>query len=119
MIAIVVDPDAAQLIQTKDCLEKDGVTAVAFCDPMAAVQYGYNHEVDAVYTEVDMPRISGFDLVRLLRKRHMDIKTYFVTGGGTQYLELANQAGLTGYYTKPLKAETNGMDLLSAEGTEY
>lgn len=105
MIAIVVDPDAAQLRQTKDRLEKEGVTAIAFCDPMAAVQYGYNHAVEAVYTEVEMPRISGFDIIRLLRKRHADIKTYFVTGNSTRYFELAKQAGLTGYYTKPLKAK--------------
>lgn len=106
MIAIVVDPDAVQLMQTKTCLEQDGVTVVAFRDPMAAVQYGYNHEVDAVYTEVDMPHLTGQDVVRLLRKRHADIKTYFLTDGGTQYPELAKQAGLTGYYTKPLKEAT-------------
>lgn len=112
MITMLIDPNAEQAAETKSYLKESGDKIIVFCDPMEAVKYGYNHEVDVVYTEVDMPRMSGFDMIRLLRKRYTDIKVYFVTGSGTRYLKLAKQAELTGYYIKPLQGDWIGENLL-------
>ena len=41
MVIMIIDPDTKQLTHTKAYLEKNNVKAVAFRDPMEAVQYGY------------------------------------------------------------------------------
>ena len=111
MIILIIDPDATYLMQTKACLEKAGDTAAVFCDPMEAVKYGYNHHVDAVYTEVIMPHITGRDVVNLLRKRHPHIRTYFLSDT-SQYLEIGKQCQITGYYIKPLRGGLQHTNLL-------
>lgn len=61
MTVVVIVSSTKHLTQTKAYLEKNVATAVAFGDPMEAVRYRYTYEVEAVYTEVIMPHITGRD----------------------------------------------------------
>lgn len=113
MVIMIIDPDTKQLTHTKAYLEKNNVTTVAFRDPMEAVQYGYNHAVDAVYTEVVMPHITGRDVVNLLRKRNSDIRAYFLSDTD-RYLEAGKACQIAGYYIKPLREDLQNANLLTS-----
>lgn len=72
MRILLVDSDRDALMKSVDALrgQYPGAEIIFTTDAMDAVRYSLNHSVDAVYTEVLMPRCSGFDVARLVRKFH-------------------------------------------------
>ena len=78
---------------------------VADGDAMSAVQYAYNHRIDAVYTEVQTRPIGGFDVVRLVRKAHPGVMAYLVAETDA-FLNRAAENRVDGYYLMPTSAET-------------
>ena len=111
MILLVVDGDPAARAATVALLRAAYPDAeiVDTGDGMAAVRYSLHHPVDAVYTEALMPRISGFDVARLVRKFRPGAAAYLVSETD-EYLEGARQRGLSGYYLKPLAGNALQMD---------
>lgn len=118
MIAMVIDSDEKKLIQTKAYLEKRNITAVTFQDPMAAVQYSYNNDVDVVYTEVLLPHITGVDVINLLRKQNAVIRIFFLTDTD-QYLHIGKKYSIAGYYIKPLLEDGQNKNLMDASKANY
>lgn len=115
MRILVVDSDRTALDATASALRMRYPDAdlVVTDDGMEAVQYSLRQPVDAVYTEVLMPRISGFDVVRLVRKFRPGAAAYLVSGTD-RYLDDARARGISGYYLKPLsQAAFDSEDLLS------
>ncbi|HWR22292.1 MAG TPA: hypothetical protein VN366_02345 [Feifaniaceae bacterium] len=60
--------DAKSLLRALETVYP-GAEIIPHNDGMSAVQYAFNHPVDAVYTYLRMPRISGFDVARLAGHR--------------------------------------------------
>lgn len=111
MKILVVDGDRVELKATASFLREvyPNAEIVATDDGMEAVQYSLNNPVNAVYTEVLMPRISGFDVARLVRKFRPEAAAYVVSGTD-EFLDRAQ--GLSGYYLKPLTWDTFQRDNL-------
>lgn len=107
MRILVVDSDCAALAQTSAVLRDRYPDAqlVAMDDGMEAVQYSLHHPVDAVYTEVLMPRINGFGVARLVRQFQPRAAAYLLSRSDA-YLDTARLRGLSGYYLKPLARDT-------------
>ena len=80
MKILAVDPDPAELAVLTESIKEIRADAVvvAFADPLMAVKYGANNPVDAVYTAAAMRRLSGFELVKLLRGFNPDIMSNFI-----------------------------------------
>lgn len=78
-----------------------GSVVFAFSDPMLAVQHAYNNPVDVVYTEVEMKRLTGFDVLRLLRKRAPRLPVHFVCESDA-YETDALRATADSYLVRPL-----------------
>lgn len=118
MIAMVIDSDEKKLMQTKAYLEKRNITAVTFRDPMAAVKYSCNNDVDVVYTEVLLPHITGVDVTNLLRKQNAAVRICFLTGTD-QYLHIGKKYNIAGYYIKPLLEEGQNINLMDTSKAGY
>lgn len=120
MEILVVDSNRSELRETESFLHAQYPEARirAFDDGMEAVQYGYRHGVDRLFTELRMPRITGFDVARLLRKFHPETAVCIVTGTDA-YVEQALREDFNGYYRKPLALEygRTGNLLEKARGT--
>lgn len=103
MKILVADSDRTALNSTVSVLKElyPEATIVSTDDGMKAVQYSLNHPVNAVYTEVLMPHINGFNLAQLVQKFRPDAAAYIVSGTSA-FLEQARERGLSGYYLKPL-----------------
>jgi chemosensory pili system protein ChpA (sensor histidine kinase/response regulator) len=86
-------------------LEKAGFEAVAAVDGEDALQKVREHEFDAVITDLEMPRINGFELIQDLRRRpatrHVPILV-ITTRAGEKHLGMARSLGATGYFSKPV-----------------
>lgn len=103
MRILVVDNDRTALETTAAYLQRQYPDAeiIAVSDGMEAVQYSLNVPVDAVYTEVLMPHIHGFDIARLVRKFRPDAAVCMICETDV-FLEQARAVNLSGYYLKPL-----------------
>lgn len=115
MRLLVVDGDPAARAATVSVLQTIYPTAeiVDTGDGMEAVQISLNTPVDAVYTEVLMPRISGFDVARLVQKFRPEAAAYVVSGTD-KFFDRAQ--GLSGYYLKPLTRDEFQRGDLLAQG---
>ncbi|MBC8570293.1 hypothetical protein [Zongyangia hominis] len=107
MRILVVGRRRKDLEQRTACLRQlyPDAELVAEYDAMSAVKYAFNHDVDAVYTEVQTKPIGGFDVVRLVRKVCPDVLTYLIAETDA-YLNRAAEAHVDGYYLMPTSAET-------------
>lgn len=81
------DPDEQATLQRLLCQRYDPILLVCFSDPLLAVKYGANNHLDAVYTAVRMKRLSGYELGRLLRSFHPEIKLHFIADTKAEYAE--------------------------------
>lgn len=64
--ALVVDPDQRARQKTKSLLHGEGFDSELTGDGIEALQYASALRVDLVVTELEMPRMSGYELVDLI-----------------------------------------------------
>lgn len=107
MRILIVGRRRAELEQRAACLRQlyPDAETVTEGDAMSAVQYAFNHQVDAVYTEVQTRPIGGFDVVRLVRKRNPGALAYLIAETDA-YLNRADECRVDGYYLTPTDKET-------------
>lgn len=110
---LVVDDDPVITDMMLRRLMSDGYAAVGVCDAQAArktladgASTGTgNQSMDMVLPDIDMPKISGLDLLREIRQKWsaIDIPVIMVTGrDGTEDLVQALNQGANDYVTKPV-----------------
>ena len=99
MVVLVIDSNPAELMKTAQTIQSVYAEAdvLAFDDGMDAVQYGFNHTVDAVYSA------TGFDVARLLRGRHPGMTTVLFDDSEA-FAGRARRARI-GFCRKPLEEE--------------
>jgi len=110
-IAIDDEPLALELIKTyaKQLPELDLVNT--FHDAIAGKQFLKNHPVDLLFIDINMPDISGLDLVRSLKKKPLIIFT-------TAYKEFAIdgfELEALDYLLKPIEFERFSKAVLKAQ----
>ncbi len=84
--------------------EKMGFSVVAsFFDSLKALQFIRENVVDAVITDVKMPRLSGIDLAKMLSKEHPEIKIVILSGyDDFEYAREAIECNVFKYLLKPV-----------------
>jgi Response regulator of the LytR/AlgR family len=104
--AIVVDNNPQELLKTaKQIMESNAFeTVLKFEDPLKAVKYIEQHHCDVVFTEVEMKRMNGFDLVRRFGGWHPDIYIVFVTKERSYALQ-AFEYSVADFIVKPVDSK--------------
>jgi DNA-binding response OmpR family regulator len=79
---LIVDDDAELLAILKKYLENHGLEAIAAADGNAAISAAASGKPDVIITDVEMPRMDGFALVRRLKDNKVlaDIPVMIITG---------------------------------------
>ena len=88
------------------------VMAVDGADALAKLRL---EQVDLVFSDLEMPRMHGYDLLRELRfiPAYRTLPVVIVTSrGGEKHRALAQQLGADGYLTKPFSGDQLGAALL-------
>jgi CheY-like chemotaxis protein len=67
---LVVDDNFDDLTSMKMVLEKNKYAVNIATNGAQAIDMAHNSEFDAYLIDVQMPTLSGYDLVRLLREKH-------------------------------------------------
>lgn len=100
---LVVDdePDMCMLI-AEYLSENDGYTVLTACDGVEALEKVLpNHHVDLILSDINMPRMKGFELLHNVRERWPDIKRVLITAYNVEdYLELAVKYDIGNIFVK-------------------
>ena len=86
---LVLDDDPQILSLIKRTLCKQGFSVVTYSDPDDALEYfrRSNIEYDLIITDIEMPKMNGFDFVGKVKNIDPDIKTLGMSGSKTINLQ--------------------------------
>ena len=89
-------------------LEKGGFEVVTATDGAEALERLIDTTVDIVITDLEMPRVNGYELIENLRHRAstQDVPVMVLTTrAGEKHWALARRLGVRHYVTKPVEEE--------------
>src|SRR6266498_1350869 len=101
---LIVDDDSLTLDATAQLLEREGYQISALDNAGNALAFVRDNPVDAVLTDINMPGMSGIDLLEQLHGRQPDIPVILMTAYAE--LEMAVEAikkGTFDFLIKPYK----------------
>ncbi len=117
MIKLLIAEDQAMLLTTLATildLEEDISVVHQSPDGQDALNFicdSNNPSVDIVISDIEMPRMTGIELIQSIKKKNLDIKPIILTTfSRAGYLRRAMDAGVKGYLLK----ESPSDDLLAA-----
>ena len=86
-------------------LERAGFRVVVARDGAEALQQLGEHTVDVVVTDLEMPRLNGYELIRDLNRepttRDLPV-VVLTTRAGAKHVDLARELGVEHYVAKPV-----------------
>jgi len=108
---LVVDDDADVVRHIVRSLTAAGCSVATAASGPEAMRHLERESVDVVVTDVLMPGMSGFQLIRWLRERHPDLKIAALSGGGPfscpeELLAGATRVGADAEIGKPVSSST-------------
>lgn len=103
--AVSIDDEQVNLLIIEELTLKLGLSITSFADPIYALEYIKNYNVDIVFVDYIMPGMNGIDLIIKIRQYHPNIPIVMITSiSGDEKLKLdAIEAGATEFLTKPLR----------------
>lgn len=105
---LLVDDDAIQLALTEELLKRSRVEVVCVSNPHAVLDILKNTVFDAIITDIQMPGMDGFHLLKMIRESGIQgtdkvpviALSASVANEHSHYIE----AGFTGFLSKPFTA---------------
>lgn len=111
---VLIDDEHWPLMGLKNSINWEKYDAeVVLCtsDAEEALAFILENNIDVVITDINMPRVSGLELMKEVRKNNIDVQFIIVSGyDDFSYAKEALQLGTDHYILKPL----NEMELLTA-----
>ena len=102
MTILVADDDADIILALSDQLRKQGHVVESASDGRAASEAVLRRPPDLVFLDIEMPELSGIDVLSEIRSRHATLPVIIMTAHGTIGLAVdAMKRGATDFITKP------------------
>lgn len=105
---MVVDDSLTVRKITGRLLEREGFRVVTAKDGVDALEQLLDTDPDVILSDIEMPRMDGFDLARNIRNdaRHKDVPIIMITSRlADKHREYARQIGVNHYLGKPYQEE--------------
>ena len=100
---LVVDDDPDIALMLEDRLDAMGTIVLIARNGEDAIRHLDTSPVDAVLLDIEMPRMSGIETLRMIRTRFPTLPVFMMTEvSNTDRLNEALQEGATGYLPKPI-----------------
>lgn len=104
---LVIDDDRFVLDVLSRALVRAGFAVVSSDNGEAALKAIGNQEIDCVLTDIFMPFIEGFGILKEIRQRDPGLPVIVMSGGGRigapDYLAMARRLGAAATLTKPIE----------------
>lgn len=104
---LVADDNMVNVLVIENILKKEGVHVISASDGREAYNSFMKSETDLVLLDLNMPRMDGFELARLLRKKEkIAVPIIAVTAGNPESVEKkCYESGFTDIIFKPFRNE--------------
>lgn len=106
---LVVDDDTSMTALVQRHLElafSETIEVTAMSDPNAAIDWIESNCCDIVISDIEMPRISGLDILRSTKRQNAWTQVVFLTGASTwERIAEAIEQGASDYLLKPINQE--------------
>jgi CheY-like chemotaxis protein len=106
---LVVDDDESNVFLFRGVLEKGGYNVVAASNGEEALEIAAKDPPDLVLTDLLMPGIHGYDLVKQFKEneqlRHIPVIITTAVYKGPQNKMMAHEVGAEGFLEKPVEPE--------------
>ena len=99
---LVVDDEPGIALLCERVLQRAGFDVVSLTQPIEAVKYMQEHEVDLLLVDIRMPEVDGFQVVAHAHRLQPDMAVLIMTGYGTVETAIhALRQGVDGLILKP------------------
>jgi two-component system, NtrC family, response regulator AtoC len=99
---LVVDDDAMVLKTVESILLLEGFSVIASNDPTETLRLMEDQDIDVAVLDIKMPRLSGLELLKVLRRTQPEVEVVMMTAFATVATALeALKGGAYDYLTKP------------------
>ncbi len=103
---VIIDDDSDFSKSLTHLLEVEGHTVESFINPLEAIEQIPQDYAGVVVLDINMPRVSGVEVLVRLLERDRTLPVIHVTGHGDIPMAVnALKQGAYGFYTKPLQTE--------------
>ena len=100
---LVAEDDAALRQLFCRVLSHKGFSAVGACDGQEALEIVEREYIDLIISDIMMPRVDGYELVKALRQAGIEIPVLMITAlDGFRDMEFGFTAGADDYMVKPI-----------------
>ncbi|MBF0101390.1 MAG: response regulator [Desulfobacterales bacterium] len=100
----IVDDESESVDMLTDMISDRGHSLEPFTDPYQALQHFINCPANIVITDLCMPNIDGFEMIRRMRERSMTTEFIVITGNkNIQSVFQSRILGVTFLLFKPIK----------------
>jgi FixJ family two-component response regulator len=107
----ILDDDRSVQSALQDLIESAGMSTLCFDSAEQFLRSGAKHKVGCLIVDIQMPGMSGIELLAHLNTERCPIPIIFLTGRGDIPLAVsAMKQGASDFYTKPV----NGISLLNS-----
>ncbi len=101
---LIVDDDETILRMLTGILKREGFAPVASKTGFEAMKVLSSSQVDIVLSDIEMPGMSGLELLEYLKERYPSVPVMLMTGNRGLYCEFEIlEAGANGFLTKPFR----------------
>lgn len=102
---LIADDNEINLLLLRNMLELQGCTVDSACNGREALQLIKNTTYQMAFVDINMPVMTGLQLIKILRSRHNGLKTAAISAYADQdKIDEALNAGFDYYLTKPIDA---------------
>ncbi len=103
---LIVEDDKNALDSLVELLKLDGFNVVGFSNPINAMTFLQENDVDLIISDIKMPEMSGMTLLEKVKKNYPDIEVILMTAfGDVSNAVEAIKKGATDYILKPINYE--------------
>lgn len=118
MRVLVAEDDTVTSLMLQFCLEQFGYEVTTVDNGLKALELVRTGEYQLVISDWAMPKMTGLELCRQIRKRHSSSYTYIIlltSHGGTECVVQGLDAGADDFVTKPFQPEELHVRLRAGE----
>ncbi len=100
---LIVEDDEAMRSLLKDILDAEGLVAEAVSNGSDALQKVMDQPFDLIITDIQMPGLTGLDILPVIRKLQPEAPVIVITAFGSKEVHRRSfEKGATGYLEKPI-----------------
>jgi response regulator RpfG family c-di-GMP phosphodiesterase len=102
ILAVSIDDNEQNLMLLEAFADQIKLEVKSFIDPVEALNFILNNNVDIIFTDYMMPKLNGLELIKAFRKANNSTPIIMITAAGENARSTALSVGATDFLNKPL-----------------